>query len=275
MVARALVVGVRRRARRYHAGRMLVGGLLLAPVLAAALVPDLLTPYDPWTSVAPPFQPPGPAHPFGTDDLGRDLFAQIVGGARTSLTVGLAVAALAALIGTVVGMSAGFIGGWIDDLLMRASEIVQVVPRFFLAILVAAMFGAALENLILVLGLTAWPGLARIARAEALSLRSREFVQAALALGGSARWVLRRHVLPHAGRPIVAALSLIVCSAILTEAGLSYLGLSDPNILSWGRLINNAQAFLYRAWWLSVFPGLAIALTVLGIALLVDGWRGE
>jgi peptide/nickel transport system permease protein len=158
---------------------------------------------------------------------------------------------------------------------MRFTEIVQVVPRFFIAILVAALFGASLANLILVLGLTAWPGLARIARAEALSLRSREFVQAAVALGGGTSWVIRRHVLPLASRPIVAALSLIVCSAILTEAGLSYLGLADPNVISWGRLINNAQAFLYRAWWLSLFPGLAIALTVVGIALLVDGWRGE
>ncbi|HSA79876.1 MAG TPA: ABC transporter permease, partial [Geminicoccaceae bacterium] len=166
-------------------------------------------------------------------------------------------------------------GGWTDDVLMRFAEIVQVVPRFFVAILVAALFGASLGNLILVLGLTAWSGLARIARAEALSLRERDFVQAALALGGSAPWVLRHHVLPHASRPIVAALSLILCSAILTEAGLSYLGLADPNVISWGRLINNAQAFLYRAWWLSVFPGLAIALTVVGIALIVDGWRGE
>ena len=270
-----VVPALRSRSRRYHAGRMLIGGLLLLPILAAALAPDLLAPHDPWASVAPPFEPPSPTYPFGTDDLGRDLLSQIVAGARTSVTAGVAVALLAALIGTGIGVSAGFLGGWTDDVLMRLCEIVQVVPRFFVAILVAALFGASLENLILVLGLTAWPGLARIARAEALSLRGREFVQAALALGGSAPWVLRRHVLPQASRPVVAALSLILCSAILTEAGLSYLGLADPNVISWGRLINNAQAFLYRAWWLSVFPGLAIALTVVAIALLVDGWRGE
>jgi peptide/nickel transport system permease protein len=254
---------------------MLVGSLLLLPFLAAALSPDLLARHDPWLSVAPPFQPPSLAYLCGTDDLGRDLFSQIVAGARTSLSAGVAVGLLAAAIGTGIGVGAGFLGGWTDDLLMRFTEIVQVVPRFFIAILVAALFGASLANLILVLGLTAWPGLARIARAEALSLRSREFVQAAVALGGGTSWVIRRHVLPLASRPIVAALSLIVCSAILTEAGLSYLGLADPNVISWGRLINNAQAFLYRAWWLSLFPGLAIALTVVGIALLVDGWRGE
>jgi peptide/nickel transport system permease protein len=267
--------GFRRGHARYHGGRLLIGSLLLLPFLATALAPDLLAPYDPWASVARPFQPPGLAHLCGTDDLGRDLFSQIVAGARTSVSAGIAVALLAAAIGIGVGVGAGFLGGWTDDLLMRLTEVVQVVPRFFVAILVAALFGASLHNLILVLGLTAWPGLARIARAEALSLRLREFVQAAVALGASSSWVIRRHILPQASRPIVAALSLIICSAILTEAGLSYLGLADPNVISWGRLINNAQAFLYRAWWLSLFPGLAIALTVVGIALVVDGWRGE
>jgi peptide/nickel transport system permease protein len=265
----------RLRLGRRHRGRLLAGFLLLLPVMLAALLPGLLAPHDPWASVAGPFQPPGLAHPLGTDDLGRDLLSQIVAGARTSLTVGLAVAALACVVGLAVGMSAGFLGGWLDHLLMRVTEIVQVVPRFFVAILVAALFGAALKNLILVLGLTAWPGLARIARAEALALRRREFVQAAVALGGTSPWVLRRHILPHASRPIAAALALIIGSAILTEAGLAYLGLSDPNVISWGRLIDNAQAFLYRAWWLSVFPGLAIAQTVVAIALVVDGWRGE
>jgi peptide/nickel transport system permease protein len=265
--------GFGRRLVRRHGGRMFVGGALLLPFLVAALWPDILAPYDPWATVAPPFQPPSVSHLCGTDDLGRDLFSQIVAGARTSISAGFAVALLAAAIGTGIGVSAGFLGGWTDDLLMRGTEIVQVVPRFFVAILVAALFGASLHNLILVLGLTSWPGLARIARAESLSLRSREFVQAAVALGGTTPWVIRHHILPLASRPIVAALSLIICSAILTEAGLSYLGLADPNVISWGRLINNAQAFLYRAWWLSVFPGLAIALAVVGIALLVDGWR--
>ena len=253
--------------------RLLVGLLLFAPVLLAALLPDALAPYDPWASVAPPFEAPSLAHPFGTDDLGRDLFSAVISGARTSLAVGFAVAAIAAVVGLVVGVTAGSVGGWTDDLLMRATEIVQIVPRFFIAILVVGLFGAAIDNLILVLGLTSWPGLARIGRAEALSLRARDFVRAALALGGGSHWIIRRHILPNARQPIVAALSLIVCGAILTEAGLSYLGLSDPNVVSWGRLLNNAQAFLYRAPWLSIFPGAAIALTVIAIALIVDGWR--
>jgi peptide/nickel transport system permease protein len=180
---------------------------------------------------------------------------------------------MAAAVGLVIGVTAGSVGGWTDDVLMRATEIVQIVPRFFIAILVVGLFGATIDHLILVLGLTSWPGLARIARAEALSLRARDFVRAARALGGGTGWIIRRHILPNASQPIVAALSLIVCGAILTEAGLSYLGLSDPNVVSWGRLLDNAQAFLYRAWWLSIFPGAAIALTVVAIALIVDGWR--
>ena len=253
--------------------RLGVGLLLFAPVLLAALLPGALAPYDPWASVAPPFEAPSLAHPFGTDDLGRDLLSAVIAGARTSLAVGFAVAGMAAAVGLVMGVTAGSVGGWTDDVLMRATEIVQIVPRFFIAILVVGLFGATIDHLILVLGLTSWPGLARIARAEALSLRARDFVRAARALGGGTGWIIRRHILPNASQPIVAALSLIVCGAILTEAGLSYLGLSDPNVVSWGRLLDNAQAFLYRAWWLSIFPGAAIALTVVAIALIVDGWR--
>ncbi|HEX6141171.1 MAG TPA: ABC transporter permease [Geminicoccaceae bacterium] len=254
---------------------LVIGLVLLMPFAAAALLTGLLAPYDPMASVAAPFQPPSLSHPFGTDDLGRDLLSAIIAGARTSLTAGLAVAALSALIGTAVGVTAGFVGGWTDDLLMRLTEVVQVVPRFFVAILVAGLFGGSLTNLILVLGLMSWPGLARIVRAEALSLRAREFVQAAVALGGGPLWVIRRHVLPNAVRPILATLSLIVAGAILTEAGLSYLGLSDPNVVSWGRLIENAQAFLYRAWWLSVFPGLAIVLAIVAVTQVIDGLRRE
>lgn len=253
--------------------RLWAGLSLFAPVLVAALLPDVLAPYDAWASVAAPFQPPSLAHPFGTDDLGRDLFSAVISGARTSLSVGFAVAGLAAAIGVGVGVTAGAVGGWTDDVLMRCTEIIQIVPRFFVAILVVGLFGAAIGNLVLVLGLTSWPGLARIARAEALSISARDFVRAALALGGGTAWIVRRHILPNASDPIIAALSLIIGGAILTEAGLSYLGLSDPNVVSWGRLLSNAQAFLYRAWWLSIFPGAAIALTVVAIALMADGWR--
>ncbi|MGI9487464.1 MAG: ABC transporter permease, partial [Geminicoccaceae bacterium] len=209
--------------------RFMVGLGLLLPIATAALFAPEMVPFDPWLSVAKPFQAPSLAHPFGTDDLGRDLFSAVIAGTRTSLAVGLAVAMLTASIGVVTGLVAGFAGGWVDDALMRFSEIVQILPRFFIAILVAAMIGASIGHLIWVLGLMSWPGLARIVRAETLSLRSRPFVQAAVALGGSQNWIVWRHVLPHASRSIVAVLSLVACAAILTEAGLAYLGLSDPN----------------------------------------------
>ena len=255
--------------------RIVIGAAIFLPLCIAALFASAIAPYDPWLSVARPFQTPSLAHPFGTDDLGRDLFSAVIAGARTSLAVGLAVALLTASIGIVIGLVAGFIGGWLDDALMRLAEIVQILPRFFIAILVAAMIGASIGHLIWVLGLMSWPGLARIVRAETLSLRSRPFVQAAIALGGNQRWIVWRHVLPHASRSIVAILSLVACAAILTEAGLAYLGLSDPNVISWGRLISNAQSFLYRAWWLSVFPGLAIVVMIVAITLVIDGLRRD
>ena len=166
----------------------------------------------------------------------------------------------------IIGVIAGFFGGYLDDVLMRLTELVQSVPRFFIAILMGAFFGGSFTTLVLVLGLTSWPGLA-----AALSLKSREFVTASFALGGESYWVLTRHVLPNARRPVMAAVALIITSAILTEAGLSYLGISDPNVVSWGQLIDNAQSFLHLAWWLSVFPGLAIMIMVLGITLVADG----
>ena len=255
--------------------RIVAGAAVFLPLCLAALFASAISPYDPWLSVARPFQTPSLAHPFGTDDLGRDLFSAVIAGARTSLAVGLLVALLTASIGIVTGLVAGFVGGWLDDALMRLAEIVQILPRFFIAILVAAMIGASIGHLIWVLGLMSWPGLARIVRAETLSLRSRPFVQAAIALGGSQRWIVWRHVLPHASRSIVAVLSLVACAAILTEAGLAYLGLSDPNVISWGRLISNAQSFLYRAWWLSVFPGLAIVVMIVAITLVIDGLRRD
>ena len=255
--------------------RLVVGAFILIPICLAAFFASEIVPYDPWLSVAKPFQAPNLAHPFGTDDLGRDLFSAVIAGARTSLLVGLAVALLTASIGILIGLTAGFVGGWLDDALMRLAEIVQILPRFFIAILVAAMIGTSIGHLIWVLGLMSWPGLARIVRAESLSLRSRPFVQAAIALGGGQRWIVWHHVLPHASRSIIAVLSLVACAAILTEAGLAYLGLSDPNVISWGRLISNAQSFLYRAWWLSVFPGLAIVVTIVAITLVIDGLRRD
>jgi peptide/nickel transport system permease protein len=208
---------------------------------------------------------------MGTDDLGRDVLSGVLYGTRTSLLLALIVSMLAGAIGIIVGSLAAWQGRRTDDALMRVTEFVQVVPRFFLAVIVIALFGPGLDRLILLLGLTSWPWIARVVRAEVLSLKQREFVEAARSLGAGHLRVLLREVLPNALPPVVVVVSLSAASVILIEAGLSFLGLGDPDVVSLGYLANNAQRFLRVAWWMAVFPGAAIALAVLGLNLLGDG----
>ncbi len=249
-----------------------VGIALSAVFVVVAAGADVIAPHDPFAFVAEPFEAPSGAHLFGTDDLGRDIFSGVVHGARTSLVVGLGVAIASLLIGVTIGATAGFFGGWVDDLLMRFTELVQVLPRFFLALTVVALWGPNLANLVAVLALTSWELTARVTRAGVLSVRERDYVRAATALGVSRLAALRRHVVPNAAAPAIALATLQVGSAILVEAGLSFLGLGDPDAISWGYLLDNAQAFVRRAWWMAVFPGVAIALAVLGVNLLGDGF---
>jgi peptide/nickel transport system permease protein len=248
-----------------------VGMALTLALVIVAVFAGAIAPVDPFASVAPPLSPPSRAHALGTDDLGRDLLAGIVHGARTSLLVVLSVTLLASVIGVAIGAVAGYRGGSTDDVLMRLTEFVQVVPRFFLAVLVIALFGPGLDRLALVLGLTSWPAIARVVRAETLSLARREFVEAAHALGAQATRVLVRHVLPNALPAAVVVVSVNAGTVILMEAGLGFIGLGDPHAISWGYLANNAQRFLRVAWWMALFPGAAIALAVLGLNLLGDG----
>jgi peptide/nickel transport system permease protein len=264
--------GLRRRAaaRAFSTPGGAAGlALSLAFVVLAMLAPAI-APVDPFASVAAPLTPPARAHPLGTDDLGRDLLSGVVHGARTSLLVAVSVTALAALLGVTVGAVSGYRGGAVDDVLMRGTEFVQVVPRFFLAVVVIALFGAGLDRMVLVLGLTSWPAIARVVRAQALSLGRQEFVEAARSLGASAPRVLLRHVLPGALPAALVVISLNAASVILLEAGLGFIGLGDPQAMSWGYLANNAQRFLRVAWWMALFPGAAIALAVLGLNLLGD-----
>jgi peptide/nickel transport system permease protein len=249
--------------------RALGVGLILA-LGAVALLADRIAPGDPFAAAGPALTPPSAAFPLGTDDLGRDLFTSVVHGLRTSLGIALGVLLLAGTVGIGVGVTAGYRGGWPDDLLMRATEFVQVVPRFFLAVLVIALVGPGTDRLIVLLGLTAWPTTARVIRAEALSLRTRAFVEASRALGASPARTLLREVLPNAMPAALVVLSLAAAGAILTEAGLSFLGLSDPAMVSLGYLARNAQQFLRVTWWLAAFPGAAIAAAVLALALLAD-----
>jgi len=247
-----------------------LGLVVTLAVSAVALFADQIASGDPFAADGGPLAPPSWDHPMGTDNLRRDLLRAVVHGARTSMTVVAAVVAVSSVIGIVVGAVSGYRGGFVDDVLSRVTEMFQSIPRFFLAILVVGLFGPGLDNLILLLGFTSWPLLARVVRADSLSLKEREFVAAARAAGAGDARILFRHVVPNLLPAAVVVISLTASRVILIEAGLAFLGLGDPNLISWGFLINNAQRFLTVAWWMSVFPGLAIVVAVLGLNLLSD-----
>lgn len=249
----------------------LAGVVMSAGVVLLGLLGGVVAPADPFVPAGGPLRPPGAGHLFGTDDLGRDVLSGVLHGARISLLVGVVTATTAAMLGTAIGAIAGFYGGGTDDLLMRLTEFVQVIPRFFLAVLVAALFGPSIVFLVLLFGLTFWPGTARLVRSQVLSLREREYIVAARALGLRDGRILVRHILPNVLAIVLVSGALQVGAAILIEASLSFLGLGDRTVVSWGYMLNNAQPFLRSAPWLSVFPGLALVITVLGTNLLADG----
>ena len=258
--------------RRFRKNRAAVCGLGCILCLAAvALAAPYLIGHDPLRVSRSPFVPPGPAHLMGTDNLGRDVFSGVVHGARVSLLVGLLAAATATTIGILVGVAAGYFGGAADHLLMRITELFQVLPRFFLALLIIALFGSGIGKVILVIGVLSWPPIARLVRAEFLTLRQREFVEAARAVGLGHLRISLGEILPNALPAAIVAGSLDVAQAILLEASLSFFGLGDPNLVSWGGMLQGAQAYLRRAWWMSAFPGAAISVTVLAFNLLGDG----
>ncbi len=260
--------GVLRRVAARPSG--LIGLLLTTFVLLVSSFADRLAPGDPFLLGNPALRSPSAGHRFGTDNLGRDVFDAVVHGMRTSMTVVLWVTAISALIGVTVGAVAGYRSGIVDRALMRLTELFQSIPRFFLALLAMSLFGPTVRTLIIVLGLTSWTLLARVVRAETLSIRTREFVESARSSGGNDVRILLHHVLPNILPTAIVVISLGASRVILLEAGLAFLGLSDQDQMSLGFLINNAQQFLEQAWWMSVFPGLAIVLAVLGINLLAD-----
>jgi len=248
-------------------------GLIMIVVLVGMVAgAPLLTPYhEPLRLVANPFIPPTLAHPMGTDDLGRDILSEVLYGASTSMTVGFFAAVTSVLIGMLVGAIAGYYGKIVDDALMRITELFQVIPNLLLALVAVAIIGPTIWNLIWVIGVTAWPSTARLVRAEFLTLRERTFVEAARGLGASNLRIMFGEILPNAMGPVIVNGSFGMAFAIILEAGLSFLGLGDPNIASLGRLLIEAQAYLRIAWWISFFPGLFIALIVLSLNLIGDG----
>lgn len=247
-----------------------VAVVLTATVVAVGVFAPLLAPVDPFVIDGPSLSPPSWAHPLGTDALGRDVLSGVIHGTRTSMIIAGAVGVIVLVIGSVVGAVSAYRGGWVDDALMRTTEAFQVLPRFFLAIVVIAFFGPGIDRLVIVLGATSWPMLARVIRAEVLSLTQREFVAAAQAHGASGTRVVVREILPNAIPPAIALVGLILAQVILIEASLGFIGLGDPNAMSWGYLANEAQRFLRVAWWLPLFPGLAITIAVLSLNLLGD-----
>ena len=254
-----------RRLRRRPLG--LAGLIGAALFVLIAVVGPLLSPFDPLALRPETLQPPGAPYWFGTDDVGRDILSGVLHGARVSLLVGLLSALGAVVIGVAVGVLAGYCRGRVDAVLMRVTEWVLVVPQFLIVLVVAAIFGADLRLVVAVIAAVSWPTTARLTRAQFLALAEREFVTAARGLGSSDPRIALRQILPNALAPIVVTASLQIPAAILSEASLRFLGLSDPSRLSWGAMLNQAQNFLQQSWWMAFFPGIAIFLTVLSFNL--------
>ena len=262
--------------RRFVGNPMIAAGLtLLAIVTAAALAAPLMAPAHPdELSLGETLRPPGPGHPFGTDYYGRDVLARVLFGARVSLVVGLSAQVATLVVGVTLGVLAGYFGGWVDFLVMRAVDVFLALPDLLLAIGIAAALGPGLVSVLAALALVGWPGLCRLVRAEVRAVVERDFIQAARAVGAGRGWIVMRHVLPNVTAPIVIATSTGMGSRIMQEASLSFLGLGiQPPMASWGAMVHFGLRWLSRAPWLVIFPGLAIAAAVLGFNLLGDGLR--
>jgi peptide/nickel transport system permease protein len=261
-------------ARRFLRSPEGMTGLVMILFLATvALTAPLLFPGDPLAIAGPPLLQPfvDPAFPLGTDRLGRDVLAGLAHGARASLAVGIAAAAMALAFGALMGTVAGFAGGLIDEALMRVVDAFQIVPGFLLALAFVSVTGASLPVVILAIALGAWTGPARLARAEVLSIRERDYVAAARVIGMHPLEIALREVLPNALPPVLALSSVIVAGAVLTEAALSFLGLGDPNIVTWGSMIAEGRNVLRSAPFLSIVPGLGLVVAVLGVYLFAEG----
>jgi len=277
-VDREWVALLRRLVRRRTA---LFGMLVVLGVLLAAAFAPLVAPFDPLEQdIGQRLREPGwqdaqgRVHPLGTDHLGRDILSRIVFGSRIALVVGLAAVAISGVLGMLIGLLAGYFGGRVDDFLMRLADIQLAFPFILLAIAVIGVLGPSLRNIIIVIGVSSWVVYARVVRGEVLSIREREYVQAAIALGSQHWRVLRHHVLPNTLTPWLVVATLDMARVIVIESALSFLGLGvQPPTPTWGGMLADGRVYLSTAWWLATFPGLAILMTVLGINLFGDGLR--
>ena len=257
--------------RRSPAAMFGLGLLLLVALMT--FVGPLLYPVDPFDIVWAPLTPPGEVAsiPLGTDNLGRDILAGLIAGGRATLAVGFSAALITVVIGVLVGAHAGYFGGAVDDALMRVTEFFQVLPPLLFAMVVVTLFQPTLLNVSLAIGVVSWPQTARLTRAEFRRIRTLEYVSAMRAIGARDRNLIWRVILPNALPPLIVSATLTIGMAILFEAGLSFLGLSDPNTMSWGMMIGAGRSYLLDAWWVVTLPGIMIFVTVLGVSLVGDG----
>jgi peptide/nickel transport system permease protein len=261
-------------ARRFARNRgALIGFVVIVVVALMALLAPELFPTDPLRIVGQPELWPGEdaAFPLGTDSLGRDILAMIVHGARATLLIGLFASLVATLIGVTVGAVAGYFGGWIDEIVMRLSELFQTIPNLIFVLTIVVILGSTLANIVIAIGIVSWTPIARMTRAEFLSLRDREFVQACRSMGMGDLRIIASEILPNALPPVIVLSSLIVAGAILFESAVSFLGLGDPNLASWGRLVGDGRQLIRSSWYVCAIPGVAIMVTVLCLNLIGDG----
>lgn len=247
------------------------GMAMLFFIILIVLFAPLLATHDPYALDGELLASPSKEHFLGTDGLGRDVFSMVIYGARTSITIGIISALISGIVGTLVGAVAGYFGGKIDRFISEIVNIFLMIPTFFLILIIIAIFGSSLMNVMIVIGLTSWPSNARLMRAQALSLKERVFVQNAHAIGEGHLAILFKYIIPNGIFSVVANTTLLVSGAILTEAGLSFLGLGDPNIVSWGQMIFDGKSYLTSAWWISSFSGVAIVFLVVTFFLIGDG----
>jgi len=251
--------------------RGIFGAALVLVTFAVATLAPFVAAHDPNALAGQAFHAPGLTYPLGTDSLGRDVLSRVIWGTRIALTFGTGAALMSMAIGCVVGLLGGFFGGWLDHVLSRLVELFLILPRLFLILLVSAVFGSSVTVGMLIVGLTIWPSNARLVRSEVLRLKHQPYVEAATALGATPWRIMWRHVLPNSINTVIANTTLNAAAAILIEASLGYLGLGDANHPSWGQMLQEAQPYLARQWWLAVSPGVAISLIVVGFTFLGDG----
>ena len=254
---------------------LMLGSVIIFVLGVVALFGQYIAPYDPTgMDFGARFAPPSPAHLFGTDDFGRDVFSRILYGAAVSFKVAFIAVGISATVGVFLGAAAGFYGRWLDEIIMRLMDILFAFPAVLLAITVMAILGRGVENAMIAIAIVYIPIFARVARGAVISVRGREFVTAARALGQGNTAIIFKHILPNALGPIIVQTSLSLAFAILAEAALSFFGLgTQPPDPSWGRMLSEGRAFLRQAWWMGVFPGLAIMLAVMGFNFVGDGLR--